>query len=59
MIFVDVDPAVAAAFAAQLSASGVLITGTTHQRWVTHLDVTRDDVSRAIACVDAFFAGRR
>ena len=58
MIFVGVDPAIAPAFAAHLSANGVLITGTTHQRWVTHLDVTREDVTRAIACVDKFFAGR-
>ena len=33
--------------------------GTAHQRWVTHLDVTRADVERAIGVVDAFFAGRR
>jgi threonine aldolase len=46
-------------FAAHLAASGVQITGTAHQRWVTHLDVGRDDVDRAIAVVDAFFAGRR
>ena len=58
MIFVGVDPAVAPAFAAHLAASGVLITGTAHQRWVTHLDVARTDVMRAIACVDEFFAGR-
>ncbi len=51
-------PTIAAAFAAHLAASGVLITGTTQQRWVTHLDVARADVMRAIACVDAFFAGR-
>jgi len=33
----------------------VLITGTTGQRWVTHLDVDADDVDRAIASVDRFF----
>jgi len=59
MIFVGVDSAVAPALAAHLAAAGVLITGAARQRWVTHLDVTRDDVSRAVACVDAFFAGRR
>ena len=59
MIFVGVDPAVAEAFAAHLAAAGVLITGTTKQRWVTHLDIGREDVTRAIACVDTFFAARR
>jgi len=58
MIFVDVDSAVAADFAAHLAAAGVLITGTTKQRWVTHLDVAREDVARAVAAVDAFFARR-
>ncbi len=59
MIFVGVDPAVAEDFAAHLAAAGVLITGTAKQRWVTHLDIAREDVTRAIACVDAFFAARR
>ncbi len=58
MFFVDVDPAVAAEFAAHLASSGILITGVTHQRWVTHLDVAREDVTRALAAVDAFFARR-
>lgn len=56
MVFVDVPAAMASPFAAHLAASGVLITGTTRQRWVTHLDVGADDVDRAIASVDAFFA---
>ena len=46
-------------FAAHLAANGVQITGTAHQRWVTHLDVARADVERAIGVVDAFFAGAR
>jgi len=43
------------AFAKHLDAQGVQIIGTTHQRWVTHLDVGRPDVERAVAVVDAFF----
>jgi threonine aldolase len=58
MIFVDVAPAVAADFARHIADAGVLITGTTKQRWVTHLDVAREDVARAVAAVDAFFALR-
>ncbi len=59
MVFVSVSEGAAEGFAAHLAANGVQITGTTHQRWVTHLDVGRDDVERAIRVVDAFFAGRR
>jgi len=58
MIFVTVREGSADGFAAHLAANGVQITGTTHQRWVTHLDVGRADVDRAIGVVDAFFAGR-
>jgi threonine aldolase len=58
MVFVDVPQAFAAAFAAHLAADGIMITGTTRQRWVTHLDVDAADVDRAIASVDRFFAER-
>ena len=57
MVFVTVREGSADGFAAHLAANGVQITGTTHQRWVTHLDVGRADVDRAIGVVDAFFAG--
>ncbi len=59
MVFVAVREGSADGFAAHLAANGVQITGTAHQRWVTHLDVTRADVERAIGVVDAFFAGHR
>ena len=49
MIFVDVPPTIADALAAHLASRGIQLTGTTHQRWVTHLDVTADDVDRAVA----------
>jgi threonine aldolase len=56
MVFVEVPPTIADAFAAHLAARGIMLTGTTHQRWVTHLDVTAEDVDRAVAVVDSFFA---
>jgi threonine aldolase len=55
MVFVGVPADIAAAFAAHLASDGVLITGTTQQRWVTHLDVDTADVDTAIASVDRFF----
>jgi len=55
MVFVGVAEPVAADFAAHLKADGILVTGTTRQRWVTHLDVAAADVDRAIASVDRFF----
>jgi threonine aldolase len=58
MVFVTVPDDIAAAFAAHLAAAGVRPYGTARQRWCTHLDVGRADVDAAIACVDAFFAGR-
>jgi threonine aldolase len=40
-----------------LGQQGVGITGRYgRQRWVTHLDVTDEDVEGALALVDAFFA---
>jgi len=59
MVFVSVREGSAEGFAAHLAANGVQITGTAHQRWVTHLDVARDDVDRAIGVVDAYFARQR
>ena len=56
MVFVGVPAGIAAAFAAHLAADGILITGTTRQRWVTHLDVDAAAVDRALASVDRFFA---
>ena len=57
MVVVGVPADIAAAFAAHLGADGIMITGTTRQRWVTHLDVGAADVDRALASVAAFFAG--
>lgn len=59
MVFVDVPDGIAEAFAAHLVAEGVRLFGTTRQRWVTHLDVSRPDIDRAVASVDRFFVQRR
>jgi len=58
MVFVTVPVDIATAFAAHLGAAGVDITGSTRQRWVTHLDVARADVDTAIAAAERFFARR-
>ena len=59
MVFVSVKASSADGFAAHLAAKGVQVTGTAKQRWVTHLDVSRDDVERALAVVEVFFAKQR
>ena len=56
MVFVDVPQAIAAGFAKHLATHDVLVTGSTKQRWVTHLDVGPADVESALAAVDRFFA---
>ena len=45
------------AFNAHLKSHDVLVSGAYgKQRWVTHLDVSRDDINRALEIVAAFFA---
>ena len=56
MVFIEVKSGNADGFAAHLAANGVQVTGTAKQRWVTHLDVARKDVERALGIVDAYFA---
>jgi threonine aldolase len=56
MVFVDANSDIADAFAKHLGAHGIGVIGTAHQRWVTHLDVARQDVKHAVAVADAFFA---
>jgi threonine aldolase len=56
MVFVDVPENLAERLAAHLAADGIMITGTTRQRWVTHLDVGAEDVDRALSGVDRYFA---
>ena len=59
ILFVDVDPAIATAFAAHLAAHGIGVLGTTRQRWVTHLDVGSSDVDAALNAAASFFAARQ
>ncbi|MCH9669985.1 MAG: low-specificity L-threonine aldolase [Gammaproteobacteria bacterium] len=54
MVFVHVDAASEAALLAHLSEHGVLASGGSPMRLVTHLDVSRSDVERAIEVFAAF-----
>ncbi|KAF3996079.1 low-specificity L-threonine aldolase [Glaciimonas immobilis] len=59
MVFVDVAPAIAVPFSAYLAAHGIGITSAytaTQQRWVIHLDVSRDAVEAALEVVRDFFS---
>ena len=49
IVFVDLAPAKAAGVVERLAAAGVLCTGLYRLRFVTHLDVSADDVERAVA----------
>lgn len=53
IVFVDVAPAKAAGLVERLKAAGVLCTGLNRIRFVTHLDVSRDDIDRAVPIVRA------
>lgn len=59
ILFVDVDSEVALDFQRALDAVGVGVTGGTYhggqrQRWVTHLDVNRNDVESALDMIAAW-----
>lgn len=53
IVFVDVDTARHPDLASRLKAAGVWCTGGARLRFVTHLDVTRDDIDRALALIAA------
>jgi threonine aldolase len=58
IVFVDVAPQYASAFAEHLARHGIGVTsayGATRQRWVTHLDVDRQAVDTALAVAAEFF----
>ena len=55
ILFVQVPAGVADAFAEHLKANNVLVTGTVKQRWVTHLDVSAEQVDAALGIVRRFF----
>ncbi len=51
IVFVDLAPEQAAGAVDRLKAGGVLATGLYRLRLVTHLDVSRDDIARAIPII--------
>jgi len=53
IVFVDVVPAKAAGLVDRLKAAGVLCTGLYRIRFVTHLDVSREDIERAVPVIRA------
>ena len=53
ILFVDLAPEKAAGVVDRLRAAGVLCTGLYRVRFVTHLDVSADDVQRAVAILRA------
>jgi threonine aldolase len=53
IVFVDVVPAKAAGLVQRLQAAGVLCTGLVRIRFVTHLDVSREDIERAVPAIRA------
>lgn len=56
ILWVDADPDIAERFDAHLAANGVGVTsGYGKQRWVTHLDVSDEDIEGALAVVGDFF----
>jgi threonine aldolase len=57
MVWVAVDGGRGPALLAHLAANGVLATGDDTLRLVTHLDVDRAGIDRAIAAVHTFFEG--
>lgn len=61
IVFAEIEPQYASAFATHLAARGIGVTsayGATRQRWVTHLDVDREAVERALAVATDFFSTR-
>jgi len=56
IVFVDVAAEHAEKFAKHLGANNILVTGSTRQRWVTHLDVDREQVETALRIAHEYFA---
>ena len=51
LVFVDLAPELASGVVQRLAERGVLCTGLYRLRFATHLDVTREDVDRAVAAM--------
>ncbi|MBJ3783531.1 low-specificity L-threonine aldolase [Devosia sediminis] len=59
ILWVDAHADIAEAFDTYLAEQGIAVIGRYgQQRWVTHIDITDDDVSGALALVDRFFERR-
>ena len=56
ILWAEFAPDIGDAFAAHLKANDILVSGAYgKQRWVTHLDVSRQDIERAIGVVANYF----
>ena len=56
ILWAELSPAIFESFTAHLKSNGILVSAAYgKQRWVTHLDVDRTDVERAVAVVAEFF----
>ncbi len=59
ILWADVPAPLFADFGAYLKSHGVLVSGAYgKQRWVTHLDISRRDIERAVEITSLFFAER-
>ena len=57
ILWAEIEPVIGERLAAHLKASDILVSGAYgKQRWVTHLDISRADIDRAIELVADFFA---
>ncbi len=56
ILWAEFPPDIGDAFSAHLKANNILVSGAYgKQRWVTHLDVSREDVDRAVGVVADYF----
>jgi threonine aldolase len=57
ILWAEVPASLFAAFGEHLKSNDILVSGAYgKQRWVTHLDISRNDVERAVEIVSAFFS---
>lgn len=56
ILWVSMEEELGTKFTRFLAENGIGITGSYGQRWVTHLDISDEDVDAALAVVDRFFA---
>ena len=56
ILWAEFAPEIGDRFAAHLKSNDILVSGAYgKQRWVTHLDVSRDDIDRAVGVVEDYF----